>query len=295
MGGWIKLHRRIVDSDIYVMPPLYLRVFERLVLEANHKDNEIPYREPGAKLVGKKLIKRGERLTSIRAICEWVAWYERNSLKVPNPKTIREILEWLVNNGMITIHGERGNRRETHYSIVNYEVYQQRDDAKVTAEKQPSNSQVTVTTHKQECLRMFKNEKNLTTTSKKIETLFAEGDIEYELALHLRKRILEVSSKTRVPKDTPAEMANWAKVFDYMLRLDKRDAGEIKRVIDWCQRDPFWQSNILSAGKLRQQYDKLVLRMGKRSGATKKGGQDIGDRQSFYDDISLYKLSKGEN
>ena len=120
VSGWIKLHRRIVDSDIYMMPPLYLRVFERLILEANHQDNEIPYRERGSKVVGKKLIKRGERLTSVRDICRWVAWYERGRLKEPNPKTVQNILDWLEENNMIEIYGKKGNRKETHYKIVNY-------------------------------------------------------------------------------------------------------------------------------------------------------------------------------
>lgn len=144
MAGWIKLHRRIVDSDIYQMPPLYLRVFERLALEVNHQDNEIPYKEKGSKVVGKKLIKRGEKLTSVRDICKWVSWYERGKLKEPNPKTIQSILDWLEENHMIEIYGDKGNRKETHYKIVNYNTYQDKDEEEVTEKKQPSNSEVTV-------------------------------------------------------------------------------------------------------------------------------------------------------
>ncbi len=126
--GWIKLHRRIIKSEIYQMPPLYLRVFERLILEANHSDKEIPYKEKGSSVVGKKLIQRGERLTSIRDICEWVGWYERGRFKKPSTKTILNILNWLENNGMIQIYGVKGNRRETHYKVINYGVYQSTDD-----------------------------------------------------------------------------------------------------------------------------------------------------------------------
>jgi len=69
-----------------------LRVFERLIIEANNRCKKIPYGK------GTKLIKRGERLTSIRQIAEWVAWYERGILRIPNPKTISEILDWLCEN-----------------------------------------------------------------------------------------------------------------------------------------------------------------------------------------------------
>lgn len=151
MSGWIKLHRQIVNSDIYHMPPLYLRVFERLILEANYQDTEIPYRERGSDVIGKRLIRRGERLTSIRQICEWVGWYERGVFKRPNPKTIISILRWLEGNSMIEIYGSEGNRTETHYRIVNYGVYQdinnddpEIDSAKVTVEKHFDPFKVTV-------------------------------------------------------------------------------------------------------------------------------------------------------
>ena len=160
MSGWIKLHRSIIDSDIYQMPPLYLRVFERMVLEANHQDNEIPYREKGSKLTGKKLIRRGERLTSVRDICKWVAWYERGKLKEPNPKTVQDILDWLEENSMVQIYGDKGNRKETHYKIVNYNVYQKKEDDEVTENKQISNRKVTENKQSLETNKNVKNVKN---------------------------------------------------------------------------------------------------------------------------------------
>jgi len=158
VDGWVKLHRKIIVSDIYQMPPLYLRVFLRLLIEANHQDNEIPYREKGQSVVGKKLIKRGERLTSVRDICKWVAWYERGCLKEPNPKTIQNILDWLEENNMIEIYGAKGNRKETLYTIVNYDTYQDKDSDKVTEKKQSLDSQVT---EKQQSLETNKNDKNV--------------------------------------------------------------------------------------------------------------------------------------
>ena len=49
--------------------------------------------------------------------------------------------------------------------------------------------------------------------------------------------------------------------IEKLLRIDGRLAAEIMAVIDWCQSDPFWRSNILSAAKLRKQYDTLRLQM----------------------------------
>jgi hypothetical protein len=38
------------------------------------------------------------------------------------------------------------------------------------------------------------------------------------------------------------------------------DWREVARVIDWCQADAFWRSNILSPGKLRKQFTALLLK-----------------------------------
>jgi hypothetical protein len=45
-----------------------------------------------------------------------------------------------------------------------------------------------------------------------------------------------------------------------MIRLDNRAPESIEAVIRWCQADTFWQNNILSGAKLREQYDQLDLK-----------------------------------
>lgn len=49
---------------------------------------------------------------------------------------------------------------------------------------------------------------------------------------------------------------------DMRLLVEDRggDIFEVERVIDWCQTDPFWRSNVLSPGKLRKQFTQLVLK-----------------------------------
>ena len=153
--GYIKLFRSIIESEIYQLPPLYLRVFERLILEANHQDNEIPYKKNG--IVTTKLIKRGEKLTSIRQVSEWVGWYERGIFKKPNPKLIKEIIDYLVESEMISIYS-KSNRTETHYKVINYEVYQEKQDIKVTEQKQKRNE---VETEKKRLAPQNKNVNNV--------------------------------------------------------------------------------------------------------------------------------------
>lgn len=255
--GFIKLYRKITDSDIYKMPPLYLRVFERMVIEANHKNIEIPYRENSSNKYGKKLIKRGERLTSLRKIAEWVSWYERGFLKIPNPKTISSILKYLENENMVYIY-KNGNRKETHYKIVNYSVYQDKIDNKVTVSKQSMDTN--------------KNDKN----DKKKTSSYMSDSNEYRLAVYLFKFI-----KRNNPKAKEADLQKWAKQFDYILRIDKRDLDEVKQVIKFCQDDDFWFKNILSPEKLRKQYDRLLLEMKKPNASNSNGNDDIPNAESY--------------
>lgn len=74
----------------------------------------------------------------------------------------------------------------------------------------------------------------------------------------------------------------WAKEVDLMIRVDGRDPDRIKEVIEWCQADDFWQDNILSTKKLREQFDKLELQMRKRGnhGTNQAGyGEDPLDKR----------------
>lgn len=83
------------------------------------------------------------------------------------------------------------------------------------------------------------------------------------IAEHLKDRILENKPDARVPKHLDA----WANTARLMMEIDKRPREKIIEVIDWCQRDEFWRSNILSMDKLRKQFDRLELQMAQGRGA----------------------------
>lgn len=287
MEGWIKLYRQIIFSDIYQMPPLYLRVFERLIIEANYQDIEIPYKKKGGKIASKKLIKRGERLTSIRDICKWVAWYERGKEVIPNCKTVQNILEWLSENDMIKIYGFKSNRTETHYKIVNYSDYQDTEDEEVTDREQSVYSSGTEsiqsldTNKKDKNNNIINNINNIYSTfekkpeekahsdahnapknkkGSKAKKVFSNEHKEYLLAKYLSK---EISERLNVPLQKEDTLQKWSYEFEKMVRLDGIDIDDIKDVLVFSQEDEFWQTNILSAGKFRKQYLALLAKMRK--------------------------------
>jgi hypothetical protein len=99
-----------------------------------------------------------------------------------------------------------------------------------------------------------KHNNNITITSKD----YLSDSIEVRLSKKLYSYMLE-----RNPEYKKPNFDKWAKHIDRMIRLEKRTPEKIEAVIEWCQADDFWQNNILSTQKLREQYDKLVLKMNK--------------------------------
>lgn len=140
--GWIRDYRKEIDSDIWVMPPLYFKVWQYLKYMANHKNNTIPMTNGS-----KELIERGQHLTSLRTIAKGVSYYENRVYKEPNPKTIKKILEWLEKNNMIILEHGSGNKQFTKITLVNYSIYQVDDNKQVTEKKQQRNSKETAEKH----------------------------------------------------------------------------------------------------------------------------------------------------
>tara|TARA_R110002126_G_scaffold83703_1_gene204080 strand:+ start:615 stop:1469 length:855 start_codon:yes stop_codon:yes gene_type:complete len=56
-------------------------------------------------------------------------------------------------------------------------------------------------------------------------------------------------------------LEGWAKTVRLMRESDHRDYQTMASVWTWARNDSFWQSNILSANKFRQQFDQLSVKM----------------------------------
>ena len=103
--------------------------------------------------------------------------------------------------------------------------------------------------------------------SKKERREFSDNDKEYKLANYLSKQISERLDR---PLQTEKILQNWSNEFEKMVRLDKIDIEDIKKVLIFSQQDDFWQTNILSAGKFRKQYLQLLSKMKKGNNNPKK-------------------------
>jgi hypothetical protein len=79
------------------------------------------------------------------------------------------------------------------------------------------------------------------------------ADVE-QLCTHLADKI-EVNGSKR-PTITKA----WRDEARRLLDIDARPLDKALALIDWCQNDTFWRSNVQSMPKFRKQYDQLRLK-----------------------------------
>jgi hypothetical protein len=98
--------------------------------------------------------------------------------------------------------------------------------------------------------------------------VYDEQSIHYQLALRLYQKILSNNENHKEP-----DFQKWANDVRLMLERDNRTEEQIIYLIDWCQQDSFWKSNILSTSKLREKFDQLVIRV--KEDTNKKNKQSV--------------------
>lgn len=90
---------------------------------------------------------------------------------------------------------------------------------------------------------------------KSAKRTYAEDSEPYKAAAHLWARV-----KDNNPETKPPNLQAWSDDMRKMHELDKRPWEKINKMVDWSQDDAFWSGNILSADKLRKQYDKMAAK-----------------------------------
>lgn len=253
MSGWIKDYRKELESDIWMMPPLYHRVWQYIKYMANHKPTKIPL-ENGDFFT----IEAGQHLTSIRGIAKGVAWYEGRVYKEPNPRTISKILNWLEKVKMIEINRGRGNREYTLITIVNWALYQGSDDEGVTANAQGRTQASKQRVHINKNEKNDKNDKEVINNN--VGKKFSDDHEATVLTKLLVKMMLQNNPNARIPK-TEKQKELWIDSLEKIHRLDGYSYDQIKKAIIWSQNNDFWKANILSTKKLREKMPTLILQM----------------------------------
>lgn len=221
-NGWIRLHRKITNSDMYCSLTATQRdVLIQCLLMANHKPSEWIYKgqlyrcDPGQfKTSLEELKKRCALGTTV--------------------KQLRGTLDKLRIWGFLASEGTKTGRVIT---ILNWKVYQDDYYNKGQTEGQT------------------KGRRRASNKNDKEE--YSPNCGEVRMSELLVSLIRQSHPKYKTPN-----IQRWAVHIDRMIRLDNRSLSDIEAVIRWSQADQFWKKNILSTEKLREKFDNLWLKAG---------------------------------
>lgn len=237
MTGWFKIYRNLWDKAIWIeSTPEQKTILLTLLSMTNHQEKQWEWQGKEYKLVP------GQFITSLDSIAKKCG----KGISVQN---VRTALKRFENLGFLTNQSTNKNRIIT---IRNWGFYQGVEcnlTSKITGNQQANNKQLTPN----------KNEKN----EKKIKNYFEQESIIYDqdsTPYKLSVRFLEKIRRNH-PEFKEPNLQKWSSDFQLMLEKDSRKLEEITYIIDWCQQDSFWKSNILSPVNLRNKYDVLVMKI----------------------------------
>jgi len=229
--GWVKLHRCLLEKPIWTnSTPEQKAILITILLDVNRKEKEWEWRGERFKA------SPGQTITSLEKLAH------KAGVSIQNVRTALkrfEKLEFLTNESTKT------GRLIT---VINWGVYQAKsDDPNIAPNKDLTDSQQTPNKD----LTPNKKDKK----DKKDKNIFSPDGIEYRLSNYLFQHM-----KRNNPTCKEPDFQKWCKQMDYILRIDKRDSTEVKTIIEFCQKDSFWKTNILSVSKLREKYDQLNVK-----------------------------------
>lgn len=141
-NGWIKLHRKLLDSEIFASQ-IGLKIWLWSLMKASHKKRFIPIR-----------IGKGETTVAVE---KGSFIFGRNSASRElniNGSTVYKWMQKLQDMGMISIES---NNQYSIITICNYVDYQKNEKDEVTAIEQPLDNQVTATQQPRDTYKKVKN------------------------------------------------------------------------------------------------------------------------------------------
>lgn len=127
-------------------------------------------------------------------------------------------------------------------------------------------------------------------TEGKEKRVYTDDCIEMTLSKYLFSKMRANNPEAKEPN-----FQSWCNHIRFMIERDSRKPDQIKNMIDWCQADSFWKTNILSTKKLREKYDQLKVRALEDYNRQKALGGTGTRRQQEVDDMFNRLLTEGEN
>lgn len=231
MDGWIKLHRKLMESEsFYKLTAVQKLIAIYIVLNANHEDGIWYDKYKGIEVE----VKRGQLVTSRNKIVN--EWFNKD--KDVTEQRVRTCLDKLVRINFIT---KSPANDYTLITVVNYDIYQSKkdDDNQVLTKSQPSGNQA-ITTNKND-----KNDKkkhyaeNVLLTEKEYVKLCSEK------GKHLIDECIDYLSKYKIEKGYKTKSDNltirrW--VIEAVTKYKGGQASYQPKIEEPIQIDPYLEA-----------------------------------------------------
>ncbi|WP_334351916.1 DNA replication protein DnaD [Companilactobacillus sp. HBUAS56257] len=240
-------------------------------------------------------------LLQINNKCSWIEWFTAanqtletlSGLSRSGINKNRNVLKQL---GLVDFESN-GNRKATSYKIC--VLYN--EDSTHNSEHRSTHNSTHNSEHKgtHNSSTLIKQDRNINKTnkdshnSKHDKRVYESDDINFKLAQSLLSKIEEQNPDHKKP-----DLQKWANDIRLMHEQDNRSYDKIQKMIDWSQNNDFWSSNVLSATKLRKQYDTMAAQAnneakGKTTGYHKKSGRI--EAATDWNKVKAKKMSNNSN
>lgn len=247
MKGAFQISREIFENEVW-SDVVKFRIFFYILGNA-------VFSKEGIDKAGIHL-ERGQYLRSMRNLQDDLSYREGrgNAVKKYPLTTIQRKIKSLEKEGRITT---KSTEYGTLFTVVNYATYQGLENYKNDSVEQRRNSDGTVMEQQRN------NNNNVKECSKNDKEKNKRSKLKFETHHMQLAELLFKKIKANNPNAKEPNLESWANTFRLMMESpkEKRSGKEIQDLILFTQNHYFWHKNILSADKLRKQFDRLTLEM----------------------------------
>lgn len=247
-GGWIKVYRKIRQSFVWT-DANQLKLWLLILMKASHEGNRFLFN-------GQQVdVSSGQFVTGRDAL----AFEFNEGVKRDHRIVARTLWRWIKQFEKEQMLSIKSTPQYSVITVIEWSTYQD-GDHQVSIDRPSS-------VHHLSTIKNAKNAKNEkkedSQQSRKRE--YADDSPEMIEAVYLWSKI-----KGNNPEHRKPNLQVWADDVRKMNQLDHRPFEKIHKMIDWCQLDTFWQTNILSASKLRSKYDTMAAQANRKFAANKQ-------------------------
>ncbi|PAY16659.1 hypothetical protein CKO51_25450 [Rhodopirellula sp. SM50] len=241
MNGFIKLHRKILHSDVAADEGTF-HTFAMIIMTCNWKRARF----------------KGREILPGQMVFAWRTLPERLQGAMPKPiaiGTLRKRVGELVQIGAVKLES---TPKYSILTVVNWEKYQG-SMSKFDTQDPFSVSEIDTPSDTLADTLIDTDRRSKTKKEKHVDdsTVNKEKTLDKELASWMFREVQRVVPKAKAPN-----LETWINDIRLMRERDGHTRDEIRAVFRWANADSFWSKNILCPGKLRKQFPQLHARMG---------------------------------